>query len=66
MELLEGETLHQRLGRGAMDATVLVDTGLALADATAKAAPLDGRLAVGRASIKNNIILFRGLKQPAR
>ena len=26
----------------------------------------DGRLAVGRASIKNNIILFRGLKRPAR
>ena len=26
----------------------------------------DGRLAVGRASIKNNIILFRGLTRPAR
>ena len=26
----------------------------------------DGRLAVGRASIKNNIILFRGLKRSAR
>ena len=37
MELLEGETLHQRLGRGAMDATVLVDTGLALADALSAA-----------------------------
>ena len=37
MELLEGETLHQRLGRGAMDAHVLVDTGLALADALSAA-----------------------------
>jgi hypothetical protein len=26
----------------------------------------DGRLEVGRASIKNNIILFCGLKRPAR
>jgi Tol biopolymer transport system component len=25
----------------------------------------DGRLAIGRASIKNNIVLFRGLKKPA-
>ena len=37
MELLDGETLHQRLGRGAMDASVLVDTGLALADALSAA-----------------------------
>jgi len=29
------------------------------------ASAADGRLAVGRASIKNNIILFRGLKPPA-
>ena len=37
MELLEGETLHQRLGRGPMHAVALVDTGLALADALAAA-----------------------------
>jgi Tol biopolymer transport system component/serine/threonine protein kinase len=33
MELLEGETLHQRLARGPMEFTLLVDAGLALADA---------------------------------
>jgi eukaryotic-like serine/threonine-protein kinase len=37
MELLEGETLQQRLTRGAMDVPALVDTGLALADALAGA-----------------------------
>jgi eukaryotic-like serine/threonine-protein kinase len=33
MELLEGETLQQRLARGALDANVLVEMALALADA---------------------------------
>ena len=33
MELLEGETLQQRLTRGAMDVPVLVDIALAVADA---------------------------------
>ncbi len=33
MELLEGETLHHRLTRGAMEVPLLVDTSLALADA---------------------------------
>jgi serine/threonine protein kinase len=33
MELLEGETLQQRLGRGQMDVPVLVDIALAVADA---------------------------------
>jgi serine/threonine protein kinase len=37
MELLDGETLHQRLARGPMDASTLVDTGLALADALSAA-----------------------------
>jgi len=33
MELLEGETLQQRLRRGPMEVPVLVDTGVAVADA---------------------------------
>jgi serine/threonine protein kinase len=33
MELLEGETLHQRLTRGALHVSELVDIGIALADA---------------------------------
>jgi serine/threonine protein kinase len=33
MELLEGETLHQRLTRGPIDVAHLVDLGIALADA---------------------------------
>jgi serine/threonine protein kinase len=33
MELLEGETLHQRLTRGPLELSTLVDVGLALADA---------------------------------
>jgi serine/threonine protein kinase len=33
MELLEGETLHQRLARGPMEVTAIVDAGIALADA---------------------------------
>jgi eukaryotic-like serine/threonine-protein kinase len=33
MELLEGETLHQRLTRGALTMAALVDTALSLADA---------------------------------
>ena len=33
MELLEGETLQQRLARGPLDLGAIVDTGLALADA---------------------------------
>jgi serine/threonine protein kinase/Tol biopolymer transport system component len=33
MELLEGETLHQRLTRGPMDAASVIDIGIALADA---------------------------------
>ena len=37
MELLDGETLHQRLTRGPLDATAVVDTGLALADALSAA-----------------------------
>jgi len=37
MELLEGESLHQRLARGPLDVPALVDTGLALADALAAA-----------------------------
>jgi serine/threonine protein kinase/Tol biopolymer transport system component len=37
MELLDGETLHHRLGRGPMDVPPLVETGLALADALAAA-----------------------------
>ena len=37
MELLDGETLHQRLTRGPLDVPALVDTGLALADALAAA-----------------------------
>ena len=37
MELLEGETLHQRLERGAMDVATIVDLGLVLADALASA-----------------------------
>jgi serine/threonine protein kinase/Tol biopolymer transport system component len=37
MELLDGDTLHQRLARGPMDAPLIVDTGLALADALSAA-----------------------------
>ena len=37
MELLEGETLHHRLARGPMDAPLIVDAGMALADALAAA-----------------------------
>jgi len=37
MELLDGESLHQRLSRGPLDVATLVDTGLALADALAAA-----------------------------
>jgi Tol biopolymer transport system component len=37
MELLEGETLHERLSRGPLEVPALVDTGLALADALAAA-----------------------------
>jgi serine/threonine protein kinase len=37
MELLDGETLHRRLGRGPLDVPAIVDTGLALADALAAA-----------------------------
>jgi serine/threonine protein kinase len=37
MELLDGETFHHRLERGAMDLPALVETGLALADALAAA-----------------------------
>jgi serine/threonine protein kinase/Tol biopolymer transport system component len=37
MELLDGETLHQRLARGPLDAAAVVDTGLALADALSAA-----------------------------
>ena len=37
MELLEGDTLHQRLGRGALDVPAIVDIGLVLADALASA-----------------------------
>jgi Tol biopolymer transport system component len=37
MELLEGETLHERLARGPLDVPSLVDTGIALADALAAA-----------------------------
>lgn len=37
MELLDGETLHQRLRRGPPDVAALVETALALADALATA-----------------------------
>jgi eukaryotic-like serine/threonine-protein kinase len=37
MELLDGETLYQRLSRGPMDTAGVVDTGLALADALSAA-----------------------------
>jgi serine/threonine protein kinase len=37
MELLDGETLHQRLMRGPLDLASIVETGLALADALAAA-----------------------------
>ena len=37
MELLEGETLHQRLQRGPFEFPPLIETGLALADALATA-----------------------------
>ena len=37
MELLEGETLHQRLARGRLDTSALLEIGLALADALAAA-----------------------------
>jgi Tol biopolymer transport system component len=37
MELLDGETLHQRLLRGRLEVPALVDVGLALADAIAAA-----------------------------
>jgi Tol biopolymer transport system component len=37
MELLEGETLHQRVGRGRLDLPALVEIGLTLADALAAA-----------------------------
>jgi Tol biopolymer transport system component len=37
MELLDGESLHERLSRGPFDVATLVDTGLALADALAAA-----------------------------
>lgn len=37
MELLDGETLHQRLARGPMETSALVDAGLALADALSAA-----------------------------
>jgi serine/threonine protein kinase/Tol biopolymer transport system component len=37
MELLEGETLHQRLTRGRLDVSTLLEIGLALADALAAA-----------------------------
>ncbi len=33
MELLEGETLHERLSRGAFELAALLDSGIALADA---------------------------------
>jgi len=37
MELLEGETLHQRVARGRFEVPALLDIGLALADALASA-----------------------------
>jgi len=37
MELLDGETLHQRLARGPLDTSGVVDTGLALANALSAA-----------------------------
>jgi serine/threonine protein kinase len=37
MELLDGESLHQRLTRGPLDLASIVETGLALADALAAA-----------------------------
>jgi serine/threonine protein kinase len=37
MELLDGETLHQRLVRGPMDVQALVEVGIVLADALASA-----------------------------
>ncbi len=37
MELLDGETLHQRLARGRLDVPALLEIGLALADALATA-----------------------------
>jgi serine/threonine protein kinase/Tol biopolymer transport system component len=37
MELLEGETLHQRLTRGRLEVPALIEIGLALADALAAA-----------------------------
>ena len=33
MEMLQGETLQQRLTRGPLDTNAIVDVGLALADA---------------------------------
>ena len=37
MELLEGDTLHLRLGRGALEVPAIVEIGLVLADALASA-----------------------------
>jgi eukaryotic-like serine/threonine-protein kinase len=56
MELLDGETLHQRLARGAMDLHALVDIGTVVADALATA---HARGIVHRDLKPANIVLTR-------
>jgi serine/threonine protein kinase/WD40 repeat protein len=56
MELLEGETLHQHLAHGPMDVSMLVDTGLALADALSAA---HGKGILHRDLKPANIVLTR-------
>ncbi len=60
MELLDGETLHQRLTRGSFDITQLVDLGIVLADALDAA---HGRTLIHRDIKPANIVLtLRGPK----
>ncbi len=60
MELLEGETLHQRLTRGPFDIAQLVDLGIVLADALDAA---HGRTLIHRDIKPANIVLtLRGPK----
>ena len=76
MELLEGETLHQRVARGRFEVPALVDIGHALADALASAhakgivhrdlkpANMSSRRAGQRFWISDSLASTRGSRSP--